>query len=145
MLQPSYFADGNSFLANFVNHEFLATLGVIVSITLASCANLHLELNKLQEITGARFQGARKAVKRSAYSLIWSLGIAFALVIFKPLLVAGAIIGSEWINSLAVLLFFFNLSILTDITKTVFKVPVLSHVQPGVRDETRVRSEPRLH
>jgi hypothetical protein len=38
----SWLSDDNTFLKNFVNQELLAVLGVIVTITLASAASLHL-------------------------------------------------------------------------------------------------------
>lgn len=49
LVKPWVFDDTNSFLKGFVNHEFLGFMGVIVTITLASAANLFIELNKLEE------------------------------------------------------------------------------------------------
>lgn len=42
---PSYLSDQNEFLHHFVNHELLALLGIIMTITLASAASLHLLIN----------------------------------------------------------------------------------------------------
>ena len=47
--RPEWASDQNSFLRNFVTHEFLSLLGVILAITLASVANIHLEFNKIEE------------------------------------------------------------------------------------------------
>ena len=46
---PSYLSDKNEFMHHFVNHELLALLGIIMTITLASAASLHLEFNKIEE------------------------------------------------------------------------------------------------
>ena len=49
---PWVLADTNAFLKGFVNPKLLSLLGVIVTITLASAANLHIELNKIEEAAG---------------------------------------------------------------------------------------------
>ena len=120
---PYYLSDdGNEFFKNFVNHELLSVLGVIVTITLASSASLHLELNKLEEQTGERFSGARSAIKISSYSLIAIFGAAFALVMVKPW-VASNQHASAALNSIVILIFLFSLAILADLTMAVFRIP----------------------
>jgi len=52
---PSYLSDKNTFMHHFVNHELLALLSIIMTITLASAAQLHLEFNKFEEKLGKRF------------------------------------------------------------------------------------------
>ncbi len=70
VVAPTVLSDRNSFLKGFVSHELLVLLGVIVTITLASAANLHLELNKLEEPVRKRVFGpTRAAIKRAAYWL----------------------------------------------------------------------------
>jgi hypothetical protein len=49
--QPHWVDDSNPFLKNFVNHELLNLLGVILAITLASVVNIHFEFNKIEERT----------------------------------------------------------------------------------------------
>ena len=57
----------NPFLKGFVNPKLLSFLGVIVTITLASAANLHIELNKIEEAAGkSAFVNTRVSIKRSA-------------------------------------------------------------------------------
>jgi hypothetical protein len=102
---------------------------VIVTITLASAANLHLELNKLQEATGEPFLGSRRAIKLSAYCLIILLAFSFVLVIVKPLISSQEHIAAVC-NSLAILIFYFNILVLFDLTRTVFKIPALPP-EPG--------------
>lgn len=44
--KPDFLAR-NTFLLGFVNHEVLALLSVILTVTLASVANIHLTMNKI--------------------------------------------------------------------------------------------------
>ncbi|RIA35441.1 hypothetical protein DFR49_4218 [Hephaestia caeni] len=122
--QPYYLTDdGNSFFKGFVTWELLSFLGVVVTITLASAANLHLELNKLEEKTDERFPEARNSIRLSAYSLLMLFLAAFVLVVVKP-----TIDGAHWnavLNSVAVLIVLFNLAILADLTMAVFRIPPL--------------------
>lgn len=122
---PYYLSDaGNSFFRDFVNHEMLSVLGVIVTITLASAASLHLELNKLEERTGEAFPEARAAVKLCAYSLVVMFGFGFATVVGKPW-VGDNQHATAAINSLVVLIFVFSLAILADLTAAVFRIPAI--------------------
>ena len=76
--------DTNPFLKGFVNHKLLSLLGVIVTITLASAANLHIELNKVAEAAGkSGFVNTRVSIKRSARWLIASLIVAVLVVLIK--------------------------------------------------------------
>lgn len=117
--------EGNTFLKGFVNQELLSFLGVIVTITLASAANLHLELNKIQDLTGIKFHRTREGVRLSAYSLIFILGIAGGLVIVKPIL-GHDMRASAACNSLAIVLVLFSLFVLSDLTRTILSIPASS-------------------
>ena len=121
--------DSNSFLKNFVNHEMLGFLGVIVTITLASTATLHLELNKLEEAAQIVVFGAtRRKIHLSAYSLIAALILAFVLVVTKPLFGSSAI-ATSLVNSGAIIIILFNVLVLFDITKSAFAL------KANVRDD----------
>ena len=120
--KPVLLSDDNKFLKEFVNHEFLSTLGFILAVTLASAASLHIELNKLEDATKVPFPNARRGIGRSAYSLIILFLFSVILVIVKPLLPedqSAAAIS----NSIAVLVLYFNISVLFDLTRTVFNIP----------------------
>lgn len=114
--------DGNSFLKNFVNHEFLSFLGVIVTITLASAASLHLEFNRLEDSTEEGFEEARGAVKAYAIMLMVLFAAAFLLVIFKPIF-GERPTWSAAFNSSAIVIVTLNMLALADLTLTVFKIP----------------------
>lgn len=121
---PYYLSDeGNPFFKGFVTWELLSFLGVVVTITLASAANLHLELNKLEERSNESFGEARVAVRNCAYSLLLLFAVAFVLVMVKPTLN-----GPHWnagANSLAILIVLFNLAVLADLTMAVFRIPAM--------------------
>ena len=112
----------NSFLKNFVNHEMLSFLGVVVTITLASTANLHIELNKLEEMAGERvFIVTRRRIHLSAFSMIWALVMAIGLVIIKPLL-GDSDTATSFSNGAAIIIILFNVLVLSDITKLTFSL-----------------------
>lgn len=119
---PSYLSDKNSFMLNFVNHELLALLGIIMTITLASAASLHLEFNKIEEKFQKRgLTETRRGVMQGAYGLIFSFLFAVVIVVLKPLLPHSE--TAEAIsNGLALLILLFNVLILLDLTQLAFAI-----------------------
>lgn len=127
-VEPHLLDDRNTFLANFVNHELLGTLGFIVAVTLASAASVHFELNKIEDQTGKPFSRTRSSLKKSAYSLIALFAAAGLVVIVKPLLPTPDY-NRAVANSLAIGIIFFNLSVLLDLTRTIFKIPSVENIK----------------
>jgi hypothetical protein len=121
LLSPWVLSDKNTFLFNFISQGgFLSFLGVVVTITLASTANLHLELNKLEEKINKRiFNNTRLAVKKSAYSLIGMLLVAIFLSSVKSL-VCNSEISEAFLNGACILIVLFNILVLIDLTQTAF-------------------------
>lgn len=133
---PWVLGDNNGFLADFVNHELLNFLGVIVAITLASTANLHLEFNKIEDSAGRAFlYNTRRAVRNSAYSLLFLLGLAVVVVIAKPFAV-GSQVATSFANGLALLIVLFNILVLVDITRLVFRIEPMHKLFPEDDEET---------
>lgn len=132
--QPYLLNDRNSFLKEFISEQLLATLGIILTVTLASAASLHLELNKLEDQTNKKFTRTRRSVRRSAYSLLALFAAATLLVIVKPLLPSPPPYNAAVANTFAILILYFNLSVLYDLTRTVFAIPSISEIK--ARDET---------
>jgi hypothetical protein len=122
--RPDALADGNAFMRGFVNHELLAFLGVIVTITLASAANLHLTLNQLEAAAKEKnnFPATRRAVKMSAYAMLWLLVFAFVLVVVKPLATSGNVYVEAFFNGGALVIVITNILILADLTEAAFKI-----------------------
>lgn len=127
---PWVLGDNNAFLAGFVNHELIAFLGVMVTVTLASAANLHLSLNRLEEsanragVKHSGFVATRQSVRSSAFWLIGLLLIALMLVVAKPLATAGATTqrASSFLNGAALMVVLCNILILIDLTQTAFAI-----------------------
>jgi uncharacterized protein YacL len=119
---PSYLSDQNTFMHHFVNQELLALLGIIMTITLASAASLHLEFNKIEEKFQKRgLTNTRRGVMQGAYGLIFGFLLAVVLVVFKPLLPHSE--GAEAIvNGLALVVLLFNVLILLDLTQLAFSI-----------------------
>ena len=125
---PELLDDRNKFLAGFVNQELLATLGFILAVTLASASSLHLELNKLEDATGKPFRRTRLGIRKSAYSLLSLFGLAIVLVVVKPLLPTPPY-NQAVANSIALLIIYFNVSVLFDLTRTVFRIPSVAAIK----------------
>lgn len=113
----------NSILDNFISQGgLLSFLGVLVTITLAWTANLHLELNKMEnKVNSEVFKKTRQAIKKSSYSMIISLVVAIVLISVKSLFPDTGI-SQAMVNSLNLLLVFFDILVLIDITQTVFAI-----------------------
>lgn len=121
--EPSLVGDKNSFLKEFVNHEFLNFIGLIVTITLASTANVYLVLRKKEEDAGQEFlKGTKSAVRRSAFSLIWVLVLSLFLVLIKGAISPAHEVAIALLNSLAILLSLWGILVIYDITRLTLKV-----------------------
>lgn len=119
--RPTWIGDENGFMKEFVNHEFLNVLGVILAITLASLAQAHLSLNKIEERHGkAVLDRTRSEVKEAASYLIWLFIAGFAVVFAKPL-PEGALVGPIF-NAASIFILGFYLMVLYDVTIAVFSI-----------------------
>lgn len=120
---PWTISDRNSFLAGFVNHEFLSFMGVIVTISLASTANIFLELTRIEDrLQKAAFPKTKRDVRHSAYMLLWLLVASVVLVIIKPL---GGSCGERSIaffNGVAITIIIVSVLTLLDVTRTAFSM-----------------------
>lgn len=100
---PAWLADSNAFLKDFVGANLLNVLGVILAITLASAAQLHLEFNKAEERSNKRgFKASRDAVRSAAYLLIGLFCLSVFVLICKAA-VSPAERGQAIANSLEIL------------------------------------------
>lgn len=131
--RPEWLSDeGNSFLKSFVTHELLSVLGVIVTITLASAANLHLEFNRMENDLEESFLDARTSIKAYAVMLILLFAVALMLTIAKPV-VAQTDVCSAFFNSGAITIVVLNLMALADLTMAVFAIPPTARLTNGKR------------
>jgi len=118
---PWVLSDNNTLLAAFISQGgFISFLGVVVTITLASAANLHLELNKMEEKVQKRvFTKTRNSIKKSAFWLIGMLLIAILIATTKSL-ICNTEIAQSLFNGASLLIVFFNILVLIDLTQTAF-------------------------
>ncbi|HZH52730.1 MAG TPA: hypothetical protein VEZ16_12705 [Microvirga sp.] len=122
---PWVISDYNKFLLGFVNQEFLSFMGVIVTITLASAANIHIELNRYEEAhEGVSFANTKRHVRHSAYALVGALCASILTVVIKPL-VSGTETGQAVANGFALLILVFSTLILIDLTQAAFALEPL--------------------
>src|SRR5262245_19090876 len=105
---PHWLSDKNDFLHHFVNHELLSLLGIIMTITLASAANLHLELNKIEERFRRRgLTKTRQSVVQDSFFLIALFIVSIVLVVLKPL-IGPSPVGEAILNGLALVIVLSN-------------------------------------
>lgn len=122
--QPHWISDANPFLRNFVNHEFLNLLGVILAITLASVVNVHFEFNKIEERyqrEGA-LQKSRANLTKNTNFLIGLFLVAVLLVVAKPLIAHGDM-GEALVNAGALFIVLWHVLILISLTRLAFAIP----------------------
>ncbi|WP_126421309.1 hypothetical protein [Asticcacaulis excentricus] len=117
---PWIFSDKNKFFEGFVNEQFLSFMGVIVTITLASAANLFIEMNKLEDkVDKPVFRKAKDGVKDSSYWLIALLIFSIVVVIVKPLVNTGER-SQAIVNGAAITIIIMSVLILIDLTQSAF-------------------------
>jgi hypothetical protein len=119
---PGVLSDQNTFFVTFIGPDLLEILGVILAITLASSAQLHLEFNKIEERFKMRgLTKTRASVRQDTYALIFLFVIGIAIVVCKPLLAAA-----DWsqtiFNGLALLVLLANVLLLVSLTRTTFSI-----------------------
>jgi len=111
----------------------LAFIGFMVTISLASAANIHIELNRLEEKLNAKiFTETRKKLKASVRLMLFLLICSLTLVTVKPVLPSDYP-SPAICNSLALLLCLAYAQVLYDLTMAAFSLP--SIVTPSHDDE----------
>ena len=125
---PAIISDKNDFLHHFVNQELLGLLGIIMTITLASIASLHLEFNKIEERYKRRgLTKSRHGIMQNAYCLIGLFFLSVIIVVAKPVAHGGEAVEGLF-NGAALIVLLWNILILIEITQTAFAI------QPHIED-----------
>jgi len=121
VISPWVLSDNNLLLSKFIEQGgFLSFLGVIVTITLASATNLHLELNKMEEKYQKRiFIKTRGSIRKSSFWLISLLLVAILIASTKSLL-CKTVVAESIANGACLLIVLFNILFLVDLTQTAF-------------------------
>ena len=119
---PEWIDDTNRLFRNFVTHELLNVLGIIVAITLASASTLYWQLNDLEDAVQERFmQKTRLKLIRSVYLPICTLIVAILLTIIKPISGVSSEAQASF-NAVAVILLVVNFLTLVYVSRLAFKV-----------------------
>ena len=105
----------NGFLKGFINHEILNILAVIVTITIASIATIHIWFNELEEKHGKKVFGkARREINSSAFWLLGLFLVALLLLIVRAYF-ENSPVGLSLFNGFALMILIANILILIDI------------------------------
>lgn len=118
---------GNPFLKDFMDNDILSVLGFITAVGNAATLSIFLHLNHLEDETLAKFTRTRSSLRKSAVSLVYIFLIAFIALVIKPLLGNGEV-SSAIINGVGIVCIFFSLSVLRDLTLTVFGIPTKKRI-----------------
>ena len=127
--RPAWVSDNNQFLREFVGYGYLNVLGVIFAISLASLAQVHLSLNRIEQQRQEKyFSETRREIKEAAYLLIGLFGLAVVIVIAKPLACTTQT-ETAIANSLSIFVLVTYVLILLDIITAVFSL------EPDMKDD----------
>ena len=119
---PHWLSDSNGFMKKFMTHEILNIFGVILAITLASAAQIHLEFNRLEERWGSRkLEKARDEIKQGSIFLVIVFGLSVVLLILKSILDSYERLQAGF-NGFLLLLLLANMFTLLDMLNTVFVI-----------------------
>ena len=134
--EPEWLCDKKPFLKEFMGKDILPVLGVILTITLASAAQLHLEFNKIEERYGAvMLNKSRSKVHQAAFAMIYTFLIAAVLLVVKPIIVDSFSERSQAaINAVGLFLLWINVVILIELTQAAFSIP--AHIGDKTKDHS---------
>ena len=114
----------NAFFDGFVNHEYLNILAVIMTITIAGSAQIHLELNKIEEQRGAElFRDVRLDVGQSCLFLIVGFIAGIIIVALKAIMEDPRL--ESFMVGLALVVLLGYVLVLHDIVGSIFEIKPL--------------------
>ncbi|CDX17669.1 conserved membrane hypothetical protein [Mesorhizobium plurifarium] len=131
VLKPEWLAK-NTFLASLVSYELVSILIVILTVTMASVANIHLALGRLKKSLadkgvdiGEQISGARRELSENAWYLFGSFCILLVDLLFKGSLEPESIFWIAMTHAIAIVILTVNLAILYDIYISVYMLTSL--------------------
>lgn len=109
----------NSFLKGFINHELLNTMAVIVTITIATIATIHLWFNELEDKHDKKVFGrARREINSGAFWLIGLFAGSVLLLIVRAYF-GGNLLEISLFNGFAIIILMTTILVLIDIMSVV--------------------------
>lgn len=116
--KPEFLAE-NRFLEGFVNHEYINVLAVIVTVSMVSVVQIHLEYTRIERRFKVKvFGDARRAVNSSALILTGMLALAFAIS-FVRAQVGDEKVAVSIVHTIALLTILEAIFIMYDLVDTV--------------------------
>lgn len=117
--QPALLAK-NDFLDKFINHELLNVLAVIVTITIATIATIHIWFNELEQKHQKKvFDSARREINSSATWLVGMFLFTLALLIARSLDIFSGDPARSFFNGAGVIVLVASVLVLMDILAVV--------------------------
>lgn len=140
---PEFFAK-NKFLEGFITYELLGILAVIMTVTLASIANIHLALNRIirtafkdKKVGAVRANIVRREINQNGWVLVALFVVACLLLFLKGSPLTENIYVLSFVHSMGVSLLFTSLLVLCDIYQVIYalvslegQTAVTRHEQP---------------
>ena len=134
---PTEWLHSNEFLKEFISHELISLLAVVLTVTLASVANIHLAINRIVANYLSHSAEQKKVaekikaeIKGNAWVIFWSFAVAIVILFVKglnqsdPLIVAVCNASMLWILLL-------NLLCILDIYRVIYGVVDLENGLAG--------------
>lgn len=125
--KPLWLSD-NTFLKGFISFEILSLLAVILTVTLASVANIHLAINRIiaKHLSGDNEQvrvasEIKSEIKSNAWTIFFSFFFAVIILFVKGLNEADAFIVSAC-NAAMLWILFLNLMCILDIYRVIYGI-----------------------
>ena len=126
--KPEFLA-ANYFLKGFINHEILALLAIILAITFASVANIHLALNRIVMRAFGRksalgqqaSEPVRQEINSNAWWLFWGF-IACAISLIVKGSMPEHIYVVSAMNGVALSVLLLNVLVFYDIYRAIFRI-----------------------
>jgi hypothetical protein len=109
----------NEFLGGFVDHEILGIMAVIMTISIASIATIHIWFNELEQKHGKRVFGkSRHEINQAAFIMIWLFVGQLGLLVVRSNFL-GSDRAISFFNGGSILLLLASVVTLLDVMGTV--------------------------
>lgn len=110
----------NKFLVDFINHNFVSVLTVIVTVSLVSITQINLEYSRIERRFRQRvFEKPRRTLNLGAFILTASLLLGFLLSFLRAQF-EGHVMAMSFIHSLCLIIIFEVVFIMYDLIRTVY-------------------------
>lgn len=112
----------NQFLIDFVNHNFVSVLTVVVTVTLVSITQVHLEYTRIERRFRERvFDKPRRTLNLGTFILCTALFLGFLLAYLRAQF-QGNDVAVAFLHTLCLLIIFEVIFIMYDIIRTVYSL-----------------------